>query len=96
MPMTDPILMPVLIAMGVGVLMVRAGVGKGLLASRFVLDATCSDVLKIDIVGLRTGQRAMPLADDRAHSGTRVVLLRPKCEYIVRIELEPAPENLVE
>jgi hypothetical protein len=34
MPMTDPILMPVLIAMGVGVLMVRAGVGKGLLAWR--------------------------------------------------------------
>jgi hypothetical protein len=30
--MTDPILVPTLVAMGVGVLMVRAGVGKGLLA----------------------------------------------------------------
>ena len=28
MPMTDPILVPALVAMGVGVLMVRAGVGK--------------------------------------------------------------------
>ena len=34
MPMTDPILVPALVAMGVGVLMVRAGVGKGLLAWR--------------------------------------------------------------
>jgi hypothetical protein len=34
MPMTDPILMSALVAMGVGVLMVRAGVGKGLLAWR--------------------------------------------------------------
>jgi hypothetical protein len=32
--MTDPVLMPALVAMGVGVLMVRAGVGKGLLAWR--------------------------------------------------------------
>ena len=34
MRMTDPSLVPVLVAMGVGVLMVRAGVGKGLLAWR--------------------------------------------------------------
>jgi hypothetical protein len=34
MPKTDPILVPALVAMGVGVLMVRAGVGKGLLAWR--------------------------------------------------------------
>jgi hypothetical protein len=34
MRMTDPILAPALVAMGVGVLMVRAGVGKGLLAWR--------------------------------------------------------------
>jgi hypothetical protein len=34
MRMTDPVLMPALVAMGVGVLMVRAGVGKGLLAWR--------------------------------------------------------------
>jgi hypothetical protein len=34
MTMTDPILIPALVAMGVGVLMVRAGVGKGLLAWR--------------------------------------------------------------
>ena len=34
MPITDPILVPALVAMGVGVLMVRAGVGKGLLAWR--------------------------------------------------------------
>lgn len=34
MRMTDPILVPALVAMGVGVLMVRAGVGKGLLAWR--------------------------------------------------------------
>ena len=34
MPMTDPILVPALVAMGVGVLMVRAGVGTGLLAWR--------------------------------------------------------------
>jgi hypothetical protein len=34
MRITDPVLMPALVAMGVGVLMVRAGVGKGLLASR--------------------------------------------------------------
>jgi hypothetical protein len=32
--MTDPILVPALVAMGVGVSMVRAGVGKGLLAWR--------------------------------------------------------------
>jgi hypothetical protein len=34
MRMTDPILVPALVAMGAGVLMVRAGVGKGLLAWR--------------------------------------------------------------
>jgi hypothetical protein len=34
MRITDPVLMPALVAMGVGVLMVRAGVGKGLLAWR--------------------------------------------------------------
>ena len=34
MRMTDPVLMPALVAMGVGVLMVHAGVGKGLLAWR--------------------------------------------------------------
>ena len=34
MRMTDPVLMPALVAMGVGALMVRAGVGKGLLAWR--------------------------------------------------------------
>jgi hypothetical protein len=34
MRMTDSILVPALVAMGVGVLMVRAGVGKGLLAWR--------------------------------------------------------------
>ena len=34
MRMTDPVLMPALVAIGVGVLMVRAGVGKGLLAWR--------------------------------------------------------------
>jgi hypothetical protein len=34
MRITDPILMPALVAMGVGVLMVRAGVGKSLLAWR--------------------------------------------------------------
>jgi hypothetical protein len=34
MRMTDPVLMPALVAMGVGVWMVRAGVGKGLLAWR--------------------------------------------------------------
>jgi len=34
MRMTDPILVPALVAMGVGVLMVRAGVGDGLLAWR--------------------------------------------------------------
>lgn len=34
MRMTDPVLIPALVAMGVGVLMVRAGVGKGLLAWR--------------------------------------------------------------
>jgi hypothetical protein len=34
MRMTDPILAPALVAMGVAVLMVRAGVGKGLLALR--------------------------------------------------------------
>ena len=32
--MTDPILVPAVVAMGVGVLMVRAGVGKGVLAWR--------------------------------------------------------------
>jgi hypothetical protein len=32
--MTDPILVPALVAMGAAVLMVRAGVGKGLLAWR--------------------------------------------------------------
>jgi hypothetical protein len=32
--MTDPVHMSALVAMGVGVLMVRAGVGKGLLAWR--------------------------------------------------------------
>jgi len=32
--MTDPILISALVAMGVGVLMVPAGVGKGLLAWR--------------------------------------------------------------
>jgi hypothetical protein len=32
--MTDPLLVPALVAMGVAVLMVRAGVGKGLLAWR--------------------------------------------------------------
>jgi len=32
--MTDPILVPALVAMGVAVLMVRAGVGKDLLARR--------------------------------------------------------------
>jgi hypothetical protein len=32
--MTDPILVPALVAMGVGVLMVRGGVSKGLLAWR--------------------------------------------------------------
>lgn len=32
--MTDPILVPAVVAMGVAVLMVRAGVGKGLLAWR--------------------------------------------------------------
>ena len=31
---TDPLLVPALVAMGVAVLMVRAGVGKGLLAWR--------------------------------------------------------------
>ena len=34
MRMTDPILVPALVALGVAVLMVRAGVGKGLLAWR--------------------------------------------------------------
>jgi hypothetical protein len=34
MRMTYPVLMPALVAMGVAVLMVRAGVGKGLLAWR--------------------------------------------------------------
>jgi hypothetical protein len=34
MRITDPVLMPALVAMGVGVLMVRAAVGKGLLAWR--------------------------------------------------------------
>jgi hypothetical protein len=34
MRITDPVLMPALVGMGVGVLMVRAGVGKGLLAWR--------------------------------------------------------------
>lgn len=34
MRMTDSILVPALVAMGVGVLMVRAGVGKSLLAWR--------------------------------------------------------------
>jgi hypothetical protein len=34
MRMTDPLLVPALVAMGVAVLMVRAGVGKGLLAWR--------------------------------------------------------------
>jgi hypothetical protein len=34
MRMTDPFLVPALVAMGVAVLMVRAGVGKGLLAWR--------------------------------------------------------------
>ena len=34
MRMTDPILVPALVAMGVGVLMVRAGVGNALLACR--------------------------------------------------------------
>ena len=34
MRMTDPVLMPALVAIGVGVLMVRAGVSKGLLAWR--------------------------------------------------------------
>ena len=34
MRITDPVLMPALVAMGVGVLMVRAGVGKRLLAWR--------------------------------------------------------------
>lgn len=34
MRLTDQSLMPALVAMGVGVLMVRAGVGKGLLAWR--------------------------------------------------------------
>jgi hypothetical protein len=32
MQLTDPSLVPALVAMGVGVLMVRAGVGKGQLA----------------------------------------------------------------
>jgi hypothetical protein len=32
--MTDPLLVPALVATGVAVLMVRAGVGKGLLAWR--------------------------------------------------------------
>jgi hypothetical protein len=32
MQLTHPSLVPALVAMGVGVLMVRAGVGKGLLA----------------------------------------------------------------
>ena len=34
MSMTDQIVVPALVAMSVGVLMVRAGVGKGLLAWR--------------------------------------------------------------
>jgi hypothetical protein len=34
MGLTDPSLVPALVTMGVGVLMVRAGVGKGLLAWR--------------------------------------------------------------
>jgi hypothetical protein len=34
MRITDPVLMPALVAMGVAVLMVRAGVGKSLLAWR--------------------------------------------------------------
>ena len=34
MSMTDQIFVPALVAMSVGVLMVRAGVGKGLLAWR--------------------------------------------------------------
>jgi hypothetical protein len=34
MRLTDPSFVPALVAMGVGVLMVRAGVGKGLLAWR--------------------------------------------------------------
>jgi hypothetical protein len=34
MQVTDPSLAPALVAMGVGVLMVRAGLGKGLLAWR--------------------------------------------------------------
>ena len=34
MRMTAPILVPALVALGVAVLMVRAGVGKGLLAWR--------------------------------------------------------------
>ena len=34
MRITDPVLMPAFVAVGVGVLMVRAGIGKGLLAWR--------------------------------------------------------------
>jgi hypothetical protein len=34
MRLTDPSLVPALVAMGVGALMVRAGVGQGLLAWR--------------------------------------------------------------
>jgi hypothetical protein len=34
MRLTDPMLVPALVAMGVAVLMVRAGLGKGLLAWR--------------------------------------------------------------